>query len=59
MDAIISIDAERHIILFNTAAEKMFGCATIDALGNPLTVSSRNAFTINIANTLSSLAKRA
>lgn len=36
MDAIITIDETQHIILFNPAAEQMFGVSTADALGQPI-----------------------
>jgi transcriptional regulator with PAS, ATPase and Fis domain len=36
MDAIITIDGERHITLFNPAAEPVFGCAATWAVGQPL-----------------------
>jgi PAS domain S-box-containing protein len=36
MDAIVAIDAEQRVVLFNPAAEALFGCATADALGSPL-----------------------
>jgi PAS domain S-box-containing protein len=35
-EAIVSIDAEQHITLFNEAAEQMFGYAKAEALGAPL-----------------------
>src|SRR6266508_615023 len=36
MDAVISIDAEQRVLLFNPAAERMFGCAAAEALGSSL-----------------------
>jgi PAS domain S-box-containing protein len=36
MDAIISADEDMRIIIFNDAAEYMFGCRAADALGKPL-----------------------
>ena len=36
MDAVISVDAEQRVVLFNPAAERMFGCAAAEALGSSL-----------------------
>lgn len=36
MDAIITLDEDQRIIVFNEAAEKMFGCPSWDAIGKSL-----------------------
>jgi PAS domain S-box-containing protein len=36
MDAIVTVDDEHTIVLFNGAAEKMFGCPRADAVGSPI-----------------------
>jgi hypothetical protein len=36
MDAIISVDEGQRITIFNEAAEKMFRCSAVEALGQPL-----------------------
>ena len=36
MDAIITVDMEQKIVLFNRAAEQVFGCQRSEALGAPL-----------------------
>ncbi len=36
MDAIISVDAQHRVVLFNRAAEKMFGIEARSAIGHPI-----------------------
>ncbi len=36
MDAIVSIDAHQNVVLFNRAAEELFGCSAAEAVGKPL-----------------------
>lgn len=36
MDAIVTSDEQQRILLFNAAAEKMFGCSAEQAIGEPL-----------------------
>jgi PAS domain S-box-containing protein len=36
MDAIITVDEDQRIILFNEAAEQMFGCPAAEVLGRPI-----------------------
>ncbi len=36
MDAIIAVDEAQRVVLFNPAAEQVFGCTAQDALGKPI-----------------------
>jgi PAS domain S-box-containing protein len=38
MDAIVSVDADQRIVLFNEAAEQVFGCSSAEAIGQPLDI---------------------
>ncbi len=37
MDAILTVDEQQKILLFNAAAERMFRCPAMEALGQPIT----------------------
>jgi PAS domain S-box-containing protein len=37
MDAIITVDEQQRVVLFNSAAEKMFRCPATEAMGRPIT----------------------
>jgi PAS domain S-box-containing protein len=36
MDGVIAVDAQEHIVIFNSAAERMFGYSASEVLGRPL-----------------------
>ncbi|HKM89806.1 MAG TPA: PAS domain S-box protein [Candidatus Acidoferrales bacterium] len=36
MDAIIAVDEEQRIVVFNTSAEQMFGCSVSEAIGSSI-----------------------
>jgi PAS domain S-box-containing protein len=35
-EAIVTVDEQQRIVMINPAAERMFGCSAVDALGSPL-----------------------
>lgn len=47
MDAIIIVDSRQCVVLFNRAAEKMFLCATSEAIGQPLDRFIPNRFRVS------------
>jgi two-component system cell cycle sensor histidine kinase/response regulator CckA len=53
MDAIVSLDEQQHVVLFNPAAERMFRCRAEEALGRPfsalIAVQQRAQFTEQIS----------
>jgi len=36
MDAVMTVDSAQRVVLFNLAAEQMFGCVAAEALGSSL-----------------------
>ncbi|MGO9392607.1 HWE histidine kinase domain-containing protein [Rhodoblastus sp.] len=57
MDAVISIDTQQKITLFNAAAEQMFGCKGLDALGKPLDIFIPRRFRSAHANHVEAFAR--
>ena len=47
MDAIVAVDEDQHITLFNPAAEKMFGYPAQEVLGQPLNLLLPESFRAN------------
>ena len=52
MDAIVTFDSARHIELFNSAAEKIFGCAAAETIGKPLDPFLSDAFGKALASSM-------
>ena len=59
MDAIITVDEDHRIVLFNEAAERMFGCPAAEALGQPLNRFIPERFRARTPNTSAASAKLA
>jgi PAS domain S-box-containing protein len=57
MDAIITVDEERRIVLFNAAAEKIFQCSANDAVGTNVERFIPSPFPLDHDTTVKSLAQ--
>ncbi len=55
MDAIVTMDSDGRVVLFNTAAEKIFGCAAVEAIGQPLDRFLSDGFRTALQRSLQSL----
>jgi PAS domain S-box-containing protein len=52
MDAVLTVEPDQRITLFNAAAEKMFGCPADSAIGRSIMRFLRGAFTVAVDGTL-------
>ncbi len=55
MDAIVTIDEDQRVVLFNAAAEKVFSCAAAEAIGKPLDRFLTDGFRRALGRSLQSL----
>jgi PAS domain-containing protein len=51
MEAIISVDEEQRVVLFNPMAETLFGLPAEQAMGRPLAISSLPVFALPMRRT--------